>query len=396
MKVALIMIAVSDLEGSGGAERLFSDLYSFLARRQSPVTVTLITASTSLERLRAARHLDAPTGVIALRLGARPGRGKARILWMTLRLLWTTLSRRFDVVQICLPSPIYVPYVAVIGWLPRFVAPKTAITVIDCTLASSLETPPPAPTYERQVLDAHRMYFRWAQSDGIYSWYQAFVEVARRQSLAGPRALVRAAKYCFTDPVRFAPAGAKDNLVIFAGRLSEQKRPLLFVDAVAAVRRHEPALLDGWRFALYGKGMLSEAVAARIAQHQLGDVMTLSHAVDMAPILARSRLFVSTQAIENFTSLAMLEAMAAGNAVIAEDAGQTGEFVRHGVNGYLVHPADPEAFAQAIAAYLRNRSRHDAMAKASRAMVTDIHTVEHFAEDITRFWQDLLLAATTT
>jgi len=396
MKVALVMIAVSDLEGSGGAERLFSDLYSFMARRRGAVSVSLITAATSLQKLRAARHLDASTDVIALRLGRRPGHGKLRILWMTLRLLWTTLSRRFDVVQICLPSPIYVPFVAVLGWLPRAIAPRTAITVIDCTLASSLETPPPAPTYERQVLDAHRMYFRWAGADGIYSWYQAFVEMASRRSLAGPRTLIRAAKYCFTDPVRFAPARSKENLVVFAGRLSDQKRPLLFIDAVAALRKDEPRLLDGWRFELYGKGVLSDAVAARIAHHGLGDVMTLSHAVDMAPILSRSRLFVSTQAIENFTSLAMLEAMAAGNAVIAEDVGQTGEFVRAGVNGYLVHPADARSFAQAIAAYLRNVGGHDAMAKASRALVTEVHTVEHFADDITRFWQDLLPAAPTT
>lgn len=396
MKVALIMIAVSDLEGSGGAERLFSDLHSFMARRRGPVSVALITASSSLERLRAARHLDPSTDVIALRLGPRPGHGKLRIFWMTLRLLGTTLSRGFDVVQICLPSPIYVPFVAVMGWLPRAIAPRTAITVIDCTLASSLEAPPAAPTYERQVLDAHRMYFRWAKSDGIYSWYQTFVDIARRRTLVGPRVLVRAAKYCFTDPVRFAPAASKDHLVVFAGRLSEQKRPLLFVDAVAALRRQEPALLNGWRFELYGKGLLGAAVVARIAHHRLGDVMTLSHAVDMAPILARSRLFVSTQAIENFTSLAMLEAMAAGNAVVAEAAGQTGEFVRHGVNGYLVQGAEPEAFARAIADYMRNSGAHNAMAKASRALTTEVHTVEHFADDITQFWRDLLPATLRT
>ena len=384
------MVAVSDLDGSGGAERLFSQLHAFLAKGAGTADVALITAASSLARLRAAGHLDDSKGVIALRLGMHPGRGRLGIAWMTVRLLWATLRRRFDVVHICLPTPIYVPYVAALGWLPGVVRPKTSITVIDCTLASSLEVAPPEGTYERQVLDAHRMYFRWTRLDGVYSWYRAIVDTVSRRSLLGRGALVRAARFCFTDPARFSPAASKQNVVVFAGRLSDQKRPMLFVDAVASLRREEPDLIEGWRFELYGKGVLGEAVAERIMRQGLGDITSLSHAVDMAPIFARTRLFVSTQASENFTSLAMLEAMAAGNAVIAEDVGQTQEFVRHGENGYLVPAASPEAFARAIAAYIRHRGDHNRMAAASRAVVTDVHTIDHFADDIRGFWLDLL------
>jgi glycosyltransferase involved in cell wall biosynthesis len=99
---------------------------------------------------------------------------------------------------------------------------------------------------------------------------------------------------------------------------------------------------------------------------------------------------VSTQAIENFTTLAMLEAMASGNAVIAENVGQTGEFVRHGENGLLVSPATVEAFADAMAEYLRHPERHDALAAASRSLATSVHTIEHFADDIIAFWRAVL------
>lgn len=384
------MVAVSDLQGSGGAERLFAQLHTFLVKHPDVADVTLLTAGSSLTRLRAAGHLHDSTGVVALRLGEFPGQGKLAIAWMTLRLLWATLRRRFDVVHVCLPTPIYVPFLAALGWLPDAIRPKAAITVIDCTLASSLEAAPPDGTYERQVLDAHRLYFGWALLDGVYSWYRAFVEVSARQGLLAARTLVRAGRFCFTETARFNPAPVKDNLVVFAGRLSEQKRPLLFVDAVAALRRLEPQLIQGWRFELYGKGVLAHQVEARITEHGLGDVLAFSHAIDMAPIFARSRLFVSTQAIENFTSLAMLEAMAAGNAVIAEDVGQTSEFVRHGDNGYLVPDALPETFARAIAEFIRHPGEHTRMARASRAVVTDIHTINHFADDIRAFWQHLV------
>ena len=389
MTVGLVMVVVSDLGGSGGAERLFSDFHEFLSKRAGAVRLTLITATVSLTRLQAAGRLHPAVGVVPLELGDQPGRGKIGILRMTAKLLWVTVTRRFDLLHVCLPSPIYVPFCAALSWLPRQMRPKLVVTVVDCTLAHSLADPPPEGTYERQVLDAYRMYERWTRLDGIYAWYRAFVDADVHHVPSRSRPMTRAARYCFTEPDRFRPAGTKEHLVVFAGRLSHQKRPLLFLDAVAALRARAPELVSGWRFEMYGTGLLGTDAAARIAQHDLGDIVTLAHAIDMAPVFARSRLFVSTQACENFTSLAMLEAMAAGNAVIAEDVGQTREFVRPGENGLVVTPPTPDAFADAMAAYLRHPERHDAMAAASRRLTTEVHTIEHFADDITAFWGDV-------
>lgn len=388
MKVALVMVVVSDLSGSGGAERQFSRLHEYLSARGD--AVTLITASSSLRRLRAAGRLADGTGVVALNLGDQPGRGYLAVLWMTARLLATTVRGRFDVVHVCLPSPVYAPYAAMLTHLPKSLRPRVTLTVIDCTLPESLDAPPPEGTYERQVLDAHRLYATWANLDGTFTWYRAFIEAASRRLRRKGQGLVRAARFCFTEPNRFAPSADKERLILFAGRLSEQKRPLLFVDAVAALRTSEPALVGGWRFEMYGRGVLERQVRDRIVQHGLSDVLTLTYAIDLAPVLARSRAFVSTQALENFTSLAMLEAMAAGNAIVAEDVGQTNEFVHDDENGYVVRPATPQSFAAAIARYLRQPERHAAMAAASRRLVTEVHTIEHFADDIHAFWRDVL------
>jgi len=389
VKLALVMVAVGDLRGSGGAERQFADLFAHL-RCVGRDDVTLITARDSVSRLHEAGRLASADGVIALRLGHRPAQGLVGIAWMTLALLWVTLTRRYDLVHLCLPTPSYVPYAALLACLPRGWRPRLAMTVIDCTLAPNLASGHASDLYEQQVLDAHRMYFRWSRLDGVYSWYQAFIGVSRDQRLLPARTVVSAAQYCFTEPDRFRPAPVKERLVVFAGRLSEQKRPLLFVDAVSALRARAPELLAGWRFEMYGRGVLERKVGARIADYRLDDLLTMTHAVDMAPVCSRSRLFVSTQAFENFTSLAMLEAMAAGNAVIAEDVGQTYEFVRPGENGFLVEGASPEAFADAIAEYLRHPEHHGAMAAASRRLTTEVHTIEHFADDIAAFWRDVV------
>ncbi|MGH9221089.1 MAG: glycosyltransferase family 4 protein, partial [Vicinamibacterales bacterium] len=302
----------------------------------------MMTDSHSVQHLQSAGHLRRTDDIVPLDLGPHPARGRLNILRLTVRLLGQTLGRGFDVVHLCLPTPAYVPYAAVVRILPRSLRPRIALSVIDCTLAPNLVAGNVVDTYERQVVAAHRLYARWTRLDGIFTWYRAFAQVARRLQLFADGTAIVAAKYCFTDPLHFRPDATRERVIVFAGRLSSQKRPLLFVDAVARLVTAEPELVSDWRFEMYGLGVLEHEVRQRIAAHQLDRILRLSHAPDLARVFARSRLFVSTQAIENFTSLAMLEAMAAGNAVIAEDVGQTREFVRDGENGLLVTDATPE------------------------------------------------------
>src|SRR5215831_12210893 len=119
MKIALLMVAIGDLSGSGGAERYFADLHQFLA--SDPANdVKLVTSRMALSRLRAAGRSTRSSGILPLRLGRGPGQGRASLVWVTLRLLWVTLSRRFDIVHVCLPTPTYVPMAAVLTRLPRW------------------------------------------------------------------------------------------------------------------------------------------------------------------------------------------------------------------------------------------------------------------------------------
>ncbi len=384
-RVALLLVTVGDLSGSGGTERHFASLFEHL-RRQAPGRVTLMTAASSLRRLQQAGLLQSTDGVITMALGDRPAVTKPGMLWMTLLLAWQTLFRGYDILHICQPTPSYVPFAAMVTRLPKSWRPSVALTIVDCTLTPNLASGTAADLYERQVVDAHRKYFAWTRLDAVYSWYRDFVSFARSHQLVTAGTTIEAAKFFFCDSRRFTPS-AKERVVIFAGRFSEQKRPVLFVEAIAELLRREPQLSAGWRFEMYGRGPLGERVAARIAELGVGDRVTVAHAIDMAPIFARSRLFVSTQAYENFTSLAMLEAMASGNAVVAEDVGQSAEFVRP-ENGLLVKPATAAAFAAGIAEYLRCAERHDAMGAASRRLATDVHNVEHSADDIIAFWRE--------
>lgn len=388
-RVGLVMVAVTDLSGSGGAERQFSDLFQYL-RQKSIEPVTLITAAASLARLREAGRLSAAEHVVTLPLGPRPAQGRIGVAWMTLALLWVVFRQRFDVVHVCLPTPSYVPFAAILTHAPKWLRPRVVLSVIDCTVAHNLGSRLPADLYEQQVLSAHRLYFKWARLDGIFTWYRAFVEACTTHRLGPRNTLVRAARFCFTRPERFRPSVDKQDVIVFAGRFSEQKRPLLFVEAAAVLRARSPQLLRGWKFEMYGGGPLEPEVRARVRELGLSDIVLVDRTPDLAPVFARSKVFISTQALENFTSLSMLEAMAAGNAVIAEDVGQTREFVRDRCNGFLVPSGTPEAFADAIGRYLTCATNHDDMARESRRLATEVHTIDNFAADIRAFWRDVL------
>lgn len=110
-------------------------------------------------------------------------------------------------------------------------------------------------------------------------------------------------------------AEAEDVLVVHVGRLVHQKRQERIVDSAARLARTHPRL----RWALIGAGPRESALAELIRTHHLEDrVRLLGHREDVPDLLLASDLYVSTSDWEGM-SLAVLEAMAAGLAIVATD-----------------------------------------------------------------------------
>jgi glycosyltransferase involved in cell wall biosynthesis len=64
--------------------------------------------------------------------------------------------------------------------------------------------------------------------------------------------------------------------------------------------------------------------------------------------------------------IALVEAMAAGCACVASEVGPIPEVMRHGVDGWLVRPGDPEALAAAVNELLDDPARRASLATAAR------------------------------
>lgn len=124
------------------------------------------------------------------------------------------------------------------------------------------------------------------------------VPLTDRARLAGDREAMRS-RLALTEG---------DFLVIGLGRLVEQKRPFLFLDAAVALHRRMPSA----RFVWVGDGDLREEWEARVRRAGMAAVITCAGwQPDAVPFLAAADLLLHVAAYEALP-LAILEAMAAG------------------------------------------------------------------------------------
>jgi glycosyltransferase involved in cell wall biosynthesis len=144
---------------------------------------------------------------------------------------------------------------------------------------------------------------------------------------------------------RFALARAPERgRIVMVGRLAEQKRPDVALQAFASARRRRPELeLD-----IVGDGPLrpeAERLAAGLGVD--GAVRFLGVRDDVPELLARAECMLLASDYEG-SPLAVAEAMAAGLAVVATDTAGTNELVRPGRTGKLVPCGDSEGLAAAL------------------------------------------------
>lgn len=383
-RIALTLLGCDAKDAAGGAERQFANLLTaFRAASGAPFEVHFVTMRD------AARALDA-LGVLppGPDVHAAPNLpvGKLKAFADSASLARLLLKQRFDLVHVVMPSAYHAPGMAMYARLRG----HTALTMnaTDCTVAHRWHD----PAYARDpMVRSYRTFLRLVPLDGIFSWYELFRDRVRDGTIpVSGTPLAVAARTCFTNLSRFAPAPDKDDTVVYASRLIPDKQPQLFVEAVRLLRDEAPELARGWRFALYGNGPMRDELEALAASHGLAGLLDIDFTPDLAPVLARSKAFVSTQDYENFTSLSMLEAMACGNAIISRDVGQTRLFVRHGENGLLSPGHTARALAETLKAFLAAREQHADWGAASVAIATREHTVERFMEDIGGFWRRVL------
>ncbi|HID64573.1 MAG TPA: glycosyltransferase WbuB [Anaerolineae bacterium] len=86
-------------------------------------------------------------------------------------------------------------------------------------------------------------------------------------------------------------------------------------------------------------------------------------------------------------SAKLVDLMAAGLAIVAEDVGQSSEYIEHGRSGLLVRAGDTGAFAQGVVRLLQDKSLRVALGNEARRRVYEEFTWERLVERIERAYQ---------
>src|SRR5262249_52055818 len=139
-----------------------------------------------------------------------------------------------------------------------------------------------------------------------------------------------------------------DPVVGTVGRLAEEKRPVLWVQAACEVLKQRPRT----KFLWVGGGPLEPLLRKEIGARGVGDrVIITGVRKDISTILSALSVFVLTSRQEGLPNV-LIEAQAFGVPVVSAAVGGAPETFQEGITGIGVRGSRAEDYAAAIAHFL--------------------------------------------
>jgi glycosyltransferase involved in cell wall biosynthesis len=380
---ALFIYGITNLKGGGGAERFFADFFDkYGAYASAKFKLFFILDKISLQALQEVNRLKQRKNCLLFRVYSN----RFKTVLEFVQLLFFIITRRISVIHLPLYNISYLPLLNQINRLPNFIRPKVVINISNCYVVPRLLNK------ESSEENTYFPLFHHTRIDGYFSWYENFVSYAQTHASQFKHApALYAITSRFADTSAFFPEKNKLNQVVFASRLDEQKRPDWLIEAIAIIAKERPALLSAWQFLLCGDGPLSESLKQKVKDLQLAPYIEFRIEGQLNAVLNHSRVYVSCQDFENFPSLSMAEAMAAGNAIIARNVGQTHLFLQNNENGLFINPDTPDGLANVLIQLLNEEDKINEMGQESVKRMQTKHTFENFVPQIENFWNSLIL-----
>jgi len=213
--------------------------------------------------------------------------------------------------------------------------------------------------------------------------------------------------YNGVDTERFSPAvdggsirrefeiGPGEVVVGIASRLNVRKGHETFLRAAKILLHDLPGGKNKLRFLIAGGSVFDEDMSREKYLANMADELGIEDRVifagvrtDMPEVYAAMDIFVLASDAEP-CGRAVLEAMAAGKALVATKSGGTPEMVEDGISGFLVVPRDPEALADRIAFLCNHIDSAKKMGMAARRTVEERFKIGKHAEETERVYLEL-------
>lgn len=161
--------------------------------------------------------------------------------------------------------------------------------------------------------------------------------------------------------------GIRPGDIVFGmvSSLSTEKGHMVAIQAIRDVIKEYPET----RLFIIGEGELRSEIENQVGKFGLGrHVALLGKRLDIPDMLSVMDVFLLPSYKEGLP-MAMLEAMAAGKAVIATRVGENGKVITHKQNGLLIDPGDPHQLRAAIMELIHDRALIRSLGDNARAEV---------------------------
>ena len=176
-----------------------------------------------------------------------------------------------------------------------------------------------------------------------------------------------------------APEGL---LIGWVGRLTRDKGPDLFLQAIAQLRPTFPTA----RYIMVGEGPFRPECERLITSLALTDIVhLLGQRSDMPAVYASCDLLVSSSRLEGLP-MAILEGMASTLPWVAPQVGAIPLAIHDGQNGILIPPENVEVLANSMARLMQSPEERSRMGAAARHLTESEFSAERMSEDYLRVY----------
>ncbi|HUD91509.1 glycosyltransferase family 4 protein [Sphingobium sp.] len=185
---------------------------------------------------------------------------------------------------------------------------------------------------------------------------------------------------------------APDTVIIsFLGHFSTRKRPLVFVETIAAMRRARPdRRIVGLMFGDEHEAGIDAKIRQKIQDLDVADcVRMMGFLQPVEPWLAASDVLL-VPAVEEPFGRTLIEAMLIGTPVVAAASGGNIEAIRNRGTGLLARPDDPEDLAAHVLGVIEDPRMATTIAHRARQEALQKFSVETHVNKIARIYREAL------
>lgn len=175
--------------------------------------------------------------------------------------------------------------------------------------------------------------------------------------------------------------------ILYLGRIEKRKGLKYLLRAIPTIRQHYPDT----RFLIGSDGPLRERFERFVAQAGWKDVIFLGRvpAEQMPALYASAHIYCAPSTGGESQGIVLLEALAAGRAIVASDIPGYRSVIRPDVDGLLVRPKDAELLAWAICHLLDDEAERTRLQRAAQVRAEQF-SWSHVGGEVEAYYLELL------